>query len=275
MLLEPLAETQILGSETKEWIVPCLACASLENNGILSAGISFTRPGYQFVRLKPGMSVILACASGKGQVWIDNAWYACKANAAYITPPDVPHAYYTEASWELAWVAFTAGRARDLSVQLSMPALTQIDPGPLYKTVEHLYQEYTGANHSGIMHHLSELLVLYCQRILEPWSVADGFQKLWSKVDSMLAYPWTLDELAHLANMSSEHLRKQCHQRLGRSPGKHLAYLRMQRSTHFLKTTNWTIEDIGYAVGYQDAFAFSTAFKRWIGLSPSAYREQV
>jgi AraC-like DNA-binding protein len=44
-------------------------------------------------------------------------------------------------------------------------------------------------------------------------------------------------------------------------------------STEYLLTTKLSIEEIAERVGYSDAAAFSNAFKRWTGASPSAYRK--
>jgi AraC-like DNA-binding protein len=50
--------------------------------------------------------------------------------------------------------------------------------------------------------------------------------------------------------------------------------VRVNVSTEYLLTTKQSIEDIAERVGYSDAAAFSNAFKRWTGTSPSAYRKQ-
>jgi AraC-like DNA-binding protein len=50
--------------------------------------------------------------------------------------------------------------------------------------------------------------------------------------------------------------------------------VRMNISTEYLLTTKLSIEDVAERVGYNDAAAFSNAFKRWTGISPSAYRNK-
>ena len=111
-------------------------------------------------------------------------------------------------------------------------------------------------------------------RMTRPWQPQDRLSPLWEAVDADLARPWTVRELAAKACMSGEYLRSLCHRQLGRPPGQHLTYLRMQRAAALLKTTDWTIETIAYTVGYNNPFAFSTAFKRWMRLPPSAYRSR-
>lgn len=53
---------------------------------------------------------------------------------------------------------------------------------------------------------------------------------------------------------------------------KVLEEARCSLAVHFLQTTDITIENIACKVGYNDASAFSHAFKRWTGKSPRDYR---
>lgn len=52
-----------------------------------------------------------------------------------------------------------------------------------------------------------------------------------------------------------------------------LAAVRFERSRRLLAEGR-TVDDVARAVGYADATAFSRAFKRWSGLTPSAYASQ-
>jgi transcriptional regulator GlxA family with amidase domain len=46
----------------------------------------------------------------------------------------------------------------------------------------------------------------------------------------------------------------------------------MRRAADLLRLTNETLESIAEAVGYGNAFVFSNAFTRVMGLRPGAYR---
>ena len=151
----------------------------------------------------------------------------------------------------------------------------RIDPWRLHGIIQGLYREFVGAGDAIVMHHWAELLHLQVKRMTQPWHRQHRLWRLWEAVDADLARPWTVRELATLACMSGEYLRTLCHRHLGRAPGQHVAYLRMQRAAALLKTTDWTIEAIAHTVGYDNPFAFSTAFRRWMHLPPSAYRSRV
>ena len=89
-----------------------------------------------------------------------------------------------------------------------------------------------------------------------------------------LAHPWTLAQLADSAAMSAEHLRRLCRRQTGRGPMHQVTFLRMRRAATLLESTRHKVRAIARTVGYDNPFAFSTAFKRHLGASPAAYRHQ-
>jgi AraC-like DNA-binding protein len=61
---------------------------------------------------------------------------------------------------------------------------------------------------------------------------------------------------------------------VGTPPLDHLLHLRMHVAGRELRRTNATVSAIGAASGYTSDAAFSNAFKRVMGTSPSAWRSQ-
>jgi AraC-like DNA-binding protein len=52
---------------------------------------------------------------------------------------------------------------------------------------------------------------------------------------------------------------------------EHLTWLRMKRAAFLLERTNQKILTIAEEMGYQNAFAFSSAFKRVMGAAPFVF----
>jgi transcriptional regulator GlxA family with amidase domain len=60
----------------------------------------------------------------------------------------------------------------------------------------------------------------------------------------------------------------------GLRPTEYLQQVRMMKARDGLETTNHSIDQIAWQVGYSDATAFRRLFQRTTGLTPSAYRQR-
>jgi AraC-like DNA-binding protein len=78
--------------------------------------------------------------------------------------------------------------------------------------------------------------------------------------------------MAGCAGMSQESLRRLCLRQVGRPPLSHLTRLRMNTAVDMLCHTPEKVASVAARMGYGDAFAFSTAFKRVMGMSPKRFR---
>jgi len=59
----------------------------------------------------------------------------------------------------------------------------------------------------------------------------------------------------------------------GMSPRQYLTGLIIRQAKLLLINTELTIEGIAYQLGYRDISQFSKQFKRWMNLSPAAFRK--
>ncbi|UOV05558.1 AraC family transcriptional regulator [Pseudoxanthomonas sp. F37] len=84
----------------------------------------------------------------------------------------------------------------------------------------------------------------------------------------------TLQELADIVHMSRYHFCAAFRNATGLTPFGYLTRLRMETAYDLLRNSPLTIADIALAVGYGNAAAFSTAFRRYCGLSPRQYRSR-
>jgi AraC-like DNA-binding protein len=86
------------------------------------------------------------------------------------------------------------------------------------------------------------------------------------------ARKWTVAELAARAAVSRSVLDDRFRQVLGRSPIRYLTEWRMHLAEELLATTDLGVVAIARRVGYDSEEAFSRAFKREHGMSPSPWR---
>jgi AraC-like DNA-binding protein len=271
---DPPREIHSIGRGTRESIVLPEMCPALRERRIRLAGTSEAGDNYQFQRVNPPFSQVLACLGGEGSVWLPDGWRPCTPGTAYLSPAYRLHTYHGLPStpWKLAWVMYDEYPSEPPIIALDAPLLVQADPVPLYTAISGLFQEVSGSAQPAFVRMWTELVDACARRLVEPLARNARLWRLWEAVDSDLGRDWTLRDLAKLSGTSVEQLRLLCHKQTGSSPMQHLAKLRVRRAALLLRSTVESIEAIAWSVGYKNPFAFSTTFKRVMGMSPSTYR---
>lgn len=84
-------------------------------------------------------------------------------------------------------------------------------------------------------------------------------------------YPWTVSELARRSAMSRSAFAAKFSETVGVPPIDYLAGWRMSLAKAALASATQPLSDIAELAGYKSVSAFSTAFSRALGCSPTAY----
>jgi len=85
------------------------------------------------------------------------------------------------------------------------------------------------------------------------------------------AKDWTLADLARLCGVSRSGFSSRFRNVVGMSPMGYLQHWRMAVAKDALHRGDKSIGQIGLAIGFQSPSAFSTAFTRFVGISPRAF----
>lgn len=81
----------------------------------------------------------------------------------------------------------------------------------------------------------------------------------------------SMTELAALCGMSESYFRRLFQQFAGMSPVQYRNSMRMSAAKSMLLEGRMDVAEIAQAVGFEDCFYFSRAFKKSVGIPPSAY----
>lgn len=106
------------------------------------------------------------------------------------------------------------------------------------------------------------------------WPVADGDPFLDRVVAAIHADPgreWTLEALAALGAMSRSVFAERFRSRFGRSPAGYVTSVRM-RAAQDLLSRGLGVSTVSRELGYASDEGFSRAFRRSVGITPSAWR---
>ena len=96
--------------------------------------------------------------------------------------------------------------------------------------------------------------------------------KALSLIHDQPAHNWTIETLAKQSGLSRTILAERFAKLVGIPPMHYLAKWRMQIASELLSGSNANIASIAAKTGYESDAAFSRAFKKMIGVPPSAWR---
>lgn len=90
--------------------------------------------------------------------------------------------------------------------------------------------------------------------------------------DARYAERIRVEDLARAAGLSRGRFVEEFRRAFGESPHAYLLTRRLERAATLLRTTDWQVARIAYAVGWQSVGSFTTSFSRMYGKSPLRYR---
>ncbi len=85
----------------------------------------------------------------------------------------------------------------------------------------------------------------------------------------------SLQDVAELVQLNQSYLSNIFKKENGISFKEYLTEVRIKKAKHFLKTTNYKLNDISKMVGYNDTKNFLKMFKKYVGVTPLDYRKLV
>lgn len=280
-----IRDTLIIPSSCKERFLPLRGMASkaLQQRGVILAGISNLQGDYEIGRISEPHHLLLYTIEGKGKLTLPDRTAEMTRGKALIAPASTAYGYVLGSeTWKIMWFHLDDNdiwwHLRDSPVQLRstshIPNLLAGMEGYLSESVHDDHGSQRSANL------FAELICSYIDRELEadrdPVSRKYGhmLNSLWMHVSQHLQQPWTVQELAAHVHMSAANFYRICKLYGKESPMQTVTRLRMKQAEELLNS-DYPLKMIADMVGYQNPFAFSVAFKRYAGCSPSEYRKMI
>jgi AraC-like DNA-binding protein len=181
----------------------------------------------------------------------------------YIIPEHTLHPFFIELPQILLI------RSEDLSLH-----------HPLFATIQLISLELEkGLGSDILIQRFSDIILYYSLRyFLEEkklngtWFQAFSDKKLLLALEALhtkINYNWDLNSLSNQIGVSRVTLLNKFKSQLKVTPMDYLAFLRIEKGRQLLLEKSLTLEQVAKEVGYSTAFAYSKAYKRIKGVSPS------
>jgi len=109
----------------------------------------------------------------------------------------------------------------------------------------------------------------------EAFTYYDRLSPVLEFVTAHVSTPISLDAAAKLAGLERKYFSAFFHSKVGATFTEWVRILRVSRAMELMRVRDDSIVRIAFAAGFRDVRTFERAFKRYVGLSPKAYRASV
>jgi AraC-like DNA-binding protein len=93
-------------------------------------------------------------------------------------------------------------------------------------------------------------------------------------IDLHYGDPVDLERLAAVATLSKWHFHRLFAATYGRTPAAYLSERRIERAQDLLRSTNLTVTEVCFAVGFSSLGSFSSRFREVVGETPSQFQRR-
>lgn len=225
--------------------------------------------------------------SGKGRVNVYGSSCECTGGTLIWIPPYTPVSYISDEQepWYYAWIAITGGESgllhQELDFIITNPT-KQLKQGLLDPYFKDMVRHYIQGDAVSRVKTLSTfyrmLSVLPREKTAEQGRehVKDT-EVLMQALEIIGNEYWTtlrIDDMAHRLGVSRSYLYEIFKKDLNMSPKEYLMSYRMSVGFGLLNPGNVSVRQVADAVGMLSAEAFSKAFKKKYGISPTEHMEK-
>ncbi|MFP3766559.1 AraC family transcriptional regulator [Streptococcus sp. TATVAM-FAB35] len=225
---------------------------------------------------------------GKGKLTIDGITTQLKTGDMFILPKGKVAFYQADGEhpWTYLWVGFSGSKAENILSKTQLldhyfchSTLESKVLDQIVKLTQFRDQKLDDVTELQLIAELYKLLAFLMEE-LPSKSMSDSnilIQNYIKQTKKIIhtQYSKTLkvSQIAKKLNLNRSYLYKIFKEETGYSIKDYLGQIRMEKSADLLINTTFHISEVANAVGFPDALAFSKAFKKHFGQSPSNYRK--
>ena len=222
----------------------------------------------------------------EGSVELKNRSRTCTASAGQFVLLDCysPHSYYSKDGWACYWLHFDGQVAQAFYrriIEAWDSFLFDLDQfSPAYQHLMNIYELFhksrpvdEAAISSSITSILNAILSS-APRIREGVPVREAIASAVAYISERFRYPMSLEDLAAHAAISPYYFTRVFRQETGVTPHQYLINTRLANAKFLLRTTEDSVKDIAINTGWGSESTFCTAFRKAVGVTPSAYRKR-
>ena len=218
-----------------------------------------------------------------GSLYVENAGKSSIVMPGQIAPIDctLPHHFYACEDTETLWMHIEGCNTREffsyfhtingdrLCFTPPSPSNTKFSMLQLINAFRLPGRMSEGEQSQQIHKLLCELLVPHTPQTEEK---SDAISQVIDFITEHLFEDLSVNDIAASVNLSPSHLSRLFKRRTGFSPHEFITLRRIDSAKALLLTSNLSVKEISFRVGYHSEANFITSFSRKTGLTPAVFR---
>lgn len=250
----------------------------------LCMGHYYCNSQYKVERTSYDSYLLLYTKRGQGILKVGQVTHHLVPGAVCLIDCYLPHFYQALDHWELEWMHFDGGNSADFFTYLSedkpffhtfLKNQTEFQTiwNRLYETLikkDNIHELLISQDIAQIL----TLLGLSKSKKAVPGQVHDFMDICLKHIHRHLNENITLNALANRVSLSPFYFTRRFKKETGYTPHRYILISRINLAKFYLKSTADSVKNIGFSCGFNSEHSFCTTFKKEVGLTPSAYRNQ-
>jgi two-component system response regulator YesN len=229
---------------------------------------------------------IILCLSGRPAYNLAGRTRRLPAGKVVLIPPGTPHAYLWGGDFRHVWlIPRSTAHVTDLSCRRRRFAPGGHLQAPLPRSALSAFDAALGCSPPGLRRirlfaavlelaaHLADTAAREPGKVRSPLS-EEFLEEILAFIRRNYRKPLKLGDLSEIARLSPAYFSTVFKKQVGCSFKEYLTGVRVEAARELLAKTNRTVAEVARAVGYDDPFYFSRAFKKATGRAPSAWRSR-
>lgn len=249
-------------------------------NYLVWSGHYHCRRGYSIQRDYFPYLLLAYAQKGKLNVTYEGEHYSLKEGDLLLIDCQLPHHYYSDPEFEFSYFHFDGGNSHQFCRKL-----IQVNGSPLFRTsanteIGRILNETNDQFLAGIKlstPEISQVIYNLLMKLAQAQDTASSYHHIIDKAVEFInqhpAQNLRLEELSNQVHLSPYYFARLFKRHTGFSPLDYALKCKMDRAIFLLKTTDHSVGEIAYSLGYGSEAAFGNAFKRTTGMPPGKFRK--
>lgn len=222
---------------------------------------------------------------GEGIVTQGHSTRVLRPGGLFCLFPGVLHQYTTDADrpLELFWFAFDGKQSLPLLHRIGLTSdhyvLENFVDDPIVEAIGRMAASFETDERDDELARMSQAYRLFHRlgaqavaRRLTPERTSNWIEESKQYMDLHYADHINVSEVARRIGVNRSHFATMFARVYGLTPVQYLTELKMRRARRMVAEGMYTFTEIAYTLGYPDLYAFSRAFKKHYGMSPTQAR---